>query len=113
MAGRGPRAAAERFEAAKHLRSRAVIVCDVLSRRGGVYPCPRTYAVAQSREGIKPSPTVRVDHFVTSGRVDKADLSNSALESTWRAIGVCVVGFLIQALILAVVLSMFGGTSSV
>ncbi len=34
-------------------------------------------------------------------------------KSTWRAIGVCVVGFLIQALILAVAVSMFGGTSSV
>ena len=33
-------------------------------------------------------------------------------KSTWRAIGVCVVGFLIQALILAVVLSMFGGMPS-
>ena len=34
-------------------------------------------------------------------------------KSTWRAIGVCVVGWLIQALILAVAVSMFGGTSSV
>ena len=30
-------------------------------------------------------------------------------KSTWRAIGVCVVGWLIQALILAVAVSMFGG----
>ncbi len=33
-------------------------------------------------------------------------------KSTWRAIGVCVVGWLIQALILAVAVSMFGGTTS-
>ncbi len=34
-------------------------------------------------------------------------------KSTWRAIGVCVVGWLIQALILLAAVSMFGGTSSV
>ncbi len=33
-------------------------------------------------------------------------------KSTWRAIDVCVVGWLIQALILAVAVSMFGGTTS-
>ncbi len=33
-------------------------------------------------------------------------------KSTWRAIGVCVVGWLIQALILAVAVWMFGGTTS-
>ncbi len=30
-------------------------------------------------------------------------------KSTWRAVGVCVVGWSIQALILAVAVSMFGG----
>jgi hypothetical protein len=30
-------------------------------------------------------------------------------KSTWRAIGVCVIGWSIQALILAVAVSMFGG----
>ena len=34
-------------------------------------------------------------------------------ESTWRAIAVCGVGWLIQALILAAAVSLFGGTSSV
>ncbi len=34
-------------------------------------------------------------------------------KSTWRAIGVCVVGWLIQALILALASSMVGGTTSV
>ncbi len=34
-------------------------------------------------------------------------------KSTWRAIGVCVVGWLIQALILAAAFSMFRGTPSV
>lgn len=34
-------------------------------------------------------------------------------ESTWRAIGVCVVGWLFQALILAAAVTMFGGTPTV
>ena len=34
-------------------------------------------------------------------------------QSTWRAIGVCVVGWLIQAMILAAAISMFSGTPSV
>ncbi len=34
-------------------------------------------------------------------------------KSTWRAIGVCVVGWLIQAFILAAAISMFGGMPSV
>ena len=34
-------------------------------------------------------------------------------ESTWRAIAVCVIGWLIQALILAAALSLFGSTSTV
>ena len=34
-------------------------------------------------------------------------------KSTWRAIAVCVVGWLIQALILAAAVSLFGGTPSV
>ena len=34
-------------------------------------------------------------------------------ESTWRAIAVCGVGWLIQALILAAAVSLFGGTPSV
>ncbi len=34
-------------------------------------------------------------------------------ESTWRAIGVCVVGWLFQALILAAAVTMFSGTPTV
>ena len=34
-------------------------------------------------------------------------------QSTWRAIGVCVVGWLIQAMILAAAISIFSGTPSV
>ncbi len=31
-------------------------------------------------------------------------------QSTWRAVGVCVIGWIVQGIVLALVLSLFGGT---